>query len=208
VCQFDHPGALAVTTPRGTWPFAVAPLRAATVQVRHDIPQCVVGAVVWYFDIRSGWPAAPTVGGDIGTSLIIVQRLLKGAMPGLPRIGFQVVDVRDTADLHLMVMTAPQAAGGRYLASGEFIWFEDMARILREEVPDLAAKVPTRRLPDWLLQVVALVDPQARGIRGELGRTRRVSAEASLDLGWRPRPLRETLADSARSLVAMGAIQG
>jgi hypothetical protein len=66
VCQFDHPGGLAVTTPRGTYLFAPAPLRAATVQVRHDIPECVVSGVVWHFNIRSGqaaWSAETTVGG-------------------------------------------------------------------------------------------------------------------------------------------------
>ena len=150
----------------------------------------------------------PTLGRDIGTSLIIVERLLKGAMPGLPHIDFQAVDVRDAADLHLRVMTNPEAAGGRYVAAGDFIGFEDFARILREEVPELARKVPTRRLPDWLLQVVALVDPQARAIRGELGRTRRVSSQSARALGWNPRPVRETLADSARSLVALGIVQG
>lgn len=149
----------------------------------------------------------PALGRDIGTSLIIVERLLKGALPGLPRIGFQVVDVRDTADLHLRVMTEPKAAGGRYVAAGDFVWFEDFARILRETVPDLASRVPTRRAPDWLLRAAALVDPQARMARGELGRTRRVSARSALALGWSPRPLRETLADSARSLVALGVVK-
>jgi dihydroflavonol-4-reductase len=148
----------------------------------------------------------PTLGRDIGTSLIIVERLLKGALPGLPRIGFQVVDVRDTADLHLIAMTAPQAPGARLVAAGEFIWFEGLARILREEVPDLARKIPTRRVPDWLLQVVALFDPQARAIRFELGRTRQVSSESALALGWTPRPVAQTLADSARSLAALGVV--
>ncbi|HEY2048177.1 MAG TPA: hypothetical protein VGH03_02475 [Caulobacteraceae bacterium] len=66
VCQFDHPGGLAVTTSRGTWLFAPSPLHAATVQVRHDIPECVVSGVVWHFDIpngQAGWSAAPTVVG-------------------------------------------------------------------------------------------------------------------------------------------------
>jgi hypothetical protein len=39
-----------------------------------------------------------------------------------------------------------------------------------------------------------------------LGRTRRVSAEPALALGWRPRPLAQTVADSARSLVALGVV--
>jgi nucleoside-diphosphate-sugar epimerase len=143
----------------------------------------------------------PTLGRDIGTSLIIVQRLLKGALPGLPRIGFQVVDVRDVADLHLRVMIDPDAAGRRYVAAGEFIWFAEFARILREVVPELSRKVPTRRVPDWFVHMFALVDPQARALRGELGRTRRVSSESSRALGWSPRPIRETFAETARSLM-------
>jgi hypothetical protein len=63
VCQFDHPGGLSVTTPRGTYLFALAPLRAATVQVRHGVPDCVVTGEVGHFDIRSGWSAATRVGG-------------------------------------------------------------------------------------------------------------------------------------------------
>jgi hypothetical protein len=44
VCQFDHPGGLQVTTPTGTYSFLLPPMRAATIQVRHDVPACVVGS--------------------------------------------------------------------------------------------------------------------------------------------------------------------
>jgi len=44
VCQFDHPGGLQVTTPRGTYGFLLKPMEAATVQVRHDVAECVVGS--------------------------------------------------------------------------------------------------------------------------------------------------------------------
>jgi len=47
---------------------------------------------------------------------IVVQRMLDGKMPGIPRLSFAIVDVRDTADLHLLAMTSPQAAGQRYIA--------------------------------------------------------------------------------------------
>jgi dihydroflavonol-4-reductase len=148
----------------------------------------------------------PPLGRDIGTSMIIIQRLLKGDLPGLPRLGFQVVDVRDVADLHIMAMTAEGAAGGRFPATGEFKWFADIAQTLRAEVPDIAGKVPTRRVPDWVLRAYSLIDAQARGIQGELGRWRRVDAAESRALGWTPRPARQTLADNARALAAIGAV--
>jgi len=37
-------------------------------------------------------------------------------MPAVPRLGFGLVDVRDTVDLHLMAMTRPEASGERFLA--------------------------------------------------------------------------------------------
>jgi hypothetical protein len=44
VCQFDHPGGLEITTRRGRFAFRPPPLDAATVQVRHDVPTCVLGS--------------------------------------------------------------------------------------------------------------------------------------------------------------------
>ena len=49
------------------------------------------------------------------------------AMPGMPRIGLEIVDVRDLADIHIRAMTSPDAAGQRFLATGEFIWMREMA---------------------------------------------------------------------------------
>ncbi len=138
---------------------------------------------------------------------MIVERLLKGALPGLPRIGFAMVDVRDVADLHLLAMTRPEAAGGRYPAGGEFLFFTDIARKLRQLLPaEESRRVPTRELPDWLVRVFALVDPQVRGIVNEVGRRREMSSATSLALGWKPHTLDDTLIDTARSLQAVGAV--
>ncbi len=50
-------------------------------------------------------------------SVQLLQRLMNGSMPGYPRLGFGVVDVRDVADIHIRAMTAPEAAGQRYSLS-------------------------------------------------------------------------------------------
>jgi 4-hydroxyphenylpyruvate dioxygenase len=49
----------------------------------------------------------PVLGRDFSDSVQVVQRLLSGKVPGLPRLGFCFVDVRDVADLHIRAMTAP-----------------------------------------------------------------------------------------------------
>ncbi|MGH8080870.1 MAG: NAD-dependent epimerase/dehydratase family protein, partial [Lysobacter sp.] len=70
-------------------------------------------------------PAAvfgPVLSRDSWGSVTIVQRMLEGRPGALPRLGFWIVDVRDLAALHILAMSAPQAAGQRYIASGDFMW--------------------------------------------------------------------------------------
>jgi hypothetical protein len=52
----------------------------------------------------------PVLSRDFSESVQVVERLLSGRVPGLPRLGFSIVDVRDVADLHIRAMTAPEAA--------------------------------------------------------------------------------------------------
>jgi dihydroflavonol-4-reductase len=78
-------------------------------------------------------------------------------------------------------------------------------RILKEGLGDKAQKVPTTSIPDILVRVAAILDPVARGRLYELGKKRRVSSEkARRMLGWKTRPVQETLLDTARSLQAQG----
>src|SRR6202034_3196431 len=85
---------------------------------------------------------APVLGRDFSDSVQVIQRLLSGKIPGLPRLGFNIVDVRDVADLHVRAMTDPAAAGQRFIASGEWAWMADLAAILRARLGAQAAKVP------------------------------------------------------------------
>ena len=135
----------------------------------------------------------PVLSRDFSDSVQVVQRLLSGRMPGLPRLGFSFVDVRDVADLHIRAMTAPEAAGQRFIAAGDFAWMADVAAILR-------AGCRT-----WL-RLASLFDRSLAGVVPRLGEKRTfVSTKAQNLLGWRPQPLEETVLDCVRSLIAEGA---
>jgi nucleoside-diphosphate-sugar epimerase len=134
-------------------------------------------------------------------SVEIVARLLRG-MPGTPRIGFEIVDVRDLADVHIRAMTSPDAAGQRFLATGEFLWMQDMAAALRAELGDAAAKVPTKNLPNVAVRLAAVFDSSLREVMPALGRRHRHSIDkARRLLDWQPRPAAETVVACARSLI-------
>jgi dihydroflavonol-4-reductase len=82
----------------------------------------------------------------------------------------------------------------------------DIAHVLKDRLGDKAKKVPTRKLPDWLVRFVGLFDKEVKGQLFELGKVRRPSsAKAEKELGWTPRPWEETIIDTARSLEAVGA---
>jgi len=157
--------------------------------------------------INPGLVLGPVLDKDSSASVQIVAKLLKGEIPGLPRFGYAIVDVRDLADLEVRAMTAPQAAGQRYIGSGPFISMSEIANVLKERLGDKAKKVPTRKLPDWVVRVVGLFDSEVRGQLFELGKVRRPSsAKAEKELAWSFRPVEKTIIDTATSLEAVGAL--
>lgn len=156
--------------------------------------------------VNPGAILGPLLHRDPSFSLQAVERLLKGT-PGAPRIGFSFVDVRDVADLHLKAMLAPEAGGERFIAVAEFLWLAEVAAVLRSELGDDASKVPTRKVPDLLVRAMGLFDPGIRSIVNQLGKKLTYSSEkARAQLDWSPRPVPETIADTARSMVELGVV--
>ena len=147
----------------------------------------------------------PVLGADFSTSIQLVKRLLDGAMPGLPRVAFGIVDVRDVADLHVRAMADPAGAGERFLAvAGEFMTVPEIAAVLRERMGDDAKKVPTRVLPDWLVRLVSRFDSSVKQIVPELGKVKQASnAKAKRVLGWAPRSNDEALVATGESLLRL-----
>jgi nucleoside-diphosphate-sugar epimerase len=152
----------------------------------------------------------PVLGPDYSTSILLVQRMMDGAMPGCPRLKFGAVDVRDVADLHLRAMTEATAKGERFLAvAGDFEWMVDLARMLKSRMGVAAKKVPTRELPNWLVRVAALREPAVKQIIPELGKEKNgTNKKAKRVLGWSPRSNEECVVATAESLVRLGLVKG
>lgn len=154
-------------------------------------------------------PAAiigPVLSDDRSFSLQVIERLMTG-MPAVPRLGFTFVDVRDVADLHIRAMTAPAAGGERFLAVERFMWMKEVGGILRERLGPAASKVPTRVAPNMMMRAMALFDPAVRTIVGDLGQKHTYSAEKAVrELGWAPRPMEDTIAECAQSLIDRGVV--
>lgn len=151
----------------------------------------------------------PVPGADFSPSILIIQRMMDGAMPGCPKLYFALVDVRDVADLHIRAMTNPAAKGERFIASaGDTMSMLDIAKVLRARLGAAAKRVPTREIPNWLVRIVAMGDPALKSILPELGQIKRVTNEkAKRVLGWQPRSNEEAIAASAESLIRFGLLK-
>ena len=150
----------------------------------------------------------PVLGPDYSTSVLLIQRLLTGTVPGSPNLSFGVVDVRDVADIHIRAMIHPAAKGERFLATGgSFMLIRDIARVLKERTGAAGKKVPTRQLPDWLVRLAALRDPAVKQILPELGKFKNgTSDKARQLLGWAPRSSEEAILATAQSLMRLGLV--
>ncbi len=151
----------------------------------------------------------PVLGPDFSTSILIVQKLMDGAMPGLPRLYFGAVDVRDVAGLHLRAMMHPAASGERFLAvAGDFLSMLGIAKILKKRMGAAAKRVPTLELPDWIIRLAALRDPAVKLILPELGKRKNATHEkARRVLGWKPRSNEESIIATAESLIQLGLLK-
>ena len=151
----------------------------------------------------------PVLGPDYSTSILLVQRMMDGALPGCPQIYFGAVDVRDVADLHIRAMTSPAAKGERFLAvAGDFMSLLDIAKVLKNRMGVSAKRVPTRQLPNWLVRLAALRDPAVKQILPELGKRKNGTNEkARRILGWAPRSNEESIVATAESLVRLGLLK-
>jgi dihydroflavonol-4-reductase len=151
--------------------------------------------------INPGAIIGPVLHDDTSYSLQTIERLLKG-LPGVPRLGFNFVDVRDVADLEVRAMTSPEAGGKRFIAVTKWLWMADAGKILRERLGDEASKVPTRTIPNLLVRGMALFDGGIRSVVGALGKRTDLSSERARSvLGWSPRAIEDTIAETGQSLV-------
>ncbi|HVT89948.1 MAG TPA: aldehyde reductase [Tepidisphaeraceae bacterium] len=150
----------------------------------------------------------PALGPDYSSSLDLIKRLLNGSMRACPDLWFGVVDVRDVADLHLRAMISPEAKGERFIATqGVAVSMLEIAKMLKARLGERAERVPTRKLPDFILKLFALFNVEMRDLVPLLGKARNAtSAKAQQMLGWKPRRWEDAIIATAESLLKLGLV--
>jgi len=157
--------------------------------------------------INPGFVMGPLLNADQGTSGELIRKLMVRDMPACPEIGFAPVDVRDIAIAHRLAMELPHAAGNRYICAGDHIWVQDIAKVLAAEYNPRGYRVPTGKLPYVAMWIIAWFDKAVNLALTFVGRREVVSsAKAQKELGWKMRPVRESILDTARTMIEHGVV--
>ncbi|MEY8761020.1 SDR family oxidoreductase [Chryseobacterium tongliaoense] len=151
----------------------------------------------------------PVLGTDYSHSNQVVKKMLEGEIKACPKVYCCHVDVRDVADLHLLAMTHPKAAGERYLATtGNALSMLDIAKILKRNLGEVAAKVPTKEMPNWIVRTAAIFNPSLRMLATLLGKYAETSGDKAKQLlNWSPRSSEEAVMATANSMLELGLIK-
>ncbi|MFZ2099596.1 MAG: aldehyde reductase [Oricola sp.] len=173
--------------------------RAAWDFVREEAPEMQLTA------INPGMVLGPPLDRHFGSSMGILQRVVRSKDPALPNIGFAFVDVRDIARIHARAMDTPASIGGRHIGTAGFLWLPEVARIVAGQFPD--RKIVTRRAPNALIRFLGLFDAEVRASVPMLDQRRELSnARARAVFGMDFIPADEAVRAGAKFLVDNGLV--
>jgi dihydroflavonol-4-reductase len=145
----------------------------------------------------------------------VLLDLAQGRLPALVDGAFDWVDGRDVARAAIAAESAGRP-GERYLLSGTFLPLSDLAELVAEIS---GVRAPRLVVPQWLARPVApAAAAWAKLTRSEprftpesllalrTGHPRIDYGKAAAELGYRPRPLRETVRDTLAWFAARGPL--
>lgn len=154
--------------------------------------------------VLPGVVLGPALESDYGTSLQLIVELMQRKYPLIPKVGFEVVDVRDVASLHRLAFEKPEAEGKRFLCTNGFMPFKEVAETLNAAYPD--AKVPTIEMPNILFNLLSQFLREMEMVKGEGGKVKAANNAAAKSIGWQPRDPHEAILAGAESLKKLGVL--
>ena len=141
-----------------------------------------------------------------GTSLAVIERLMRGKDPMLPDIGFNCVDVADIAKMHVLALSKPKSEGLRLIGSNGFFSFRDIALLLAKQFPH--RRIPTRVAPHFLIRLLGMFDKAIASIIPSLGRKESISgALAGRVLGMTFRDPAQSISEAAQFMADNAIVQ-
>jgi dihydroflavonol-4-reductase len=152
--------------------------------------------------VNPGAVFGPSLGAKMdGQSVTLMTKMIAGKVPMIPDMAMGMIDVRDVAKIHVSAMTANQAAGKRFIAcTAEPIEMATLAKVLRDTG---YKRVPSIKAPTFLLRLMGLIDPEAKGMLPFIGKKVVLDNSATLQiLNWNPSPMPKAFIEMAAAISA------
>lgn len=126
----------------------------------------------------------------------ILDNIINNKLPAIPPSYLNVVDVRDVAIAHALAYETDKA-NGRYLCGTENFSLREIMEKIHNEFPEI--QVPKRQLSPFLFRLFAFFSRQVT--RQEANFLINLSqyidtTKIRTELGWKPRPIEESLRDT------------
>ncbi|WP_119325990.1 NAD-dependent epimerase/dehydratase family protein [Companilactobacillus musae] len=128
----------------------------------------------------------PSLDAHVSGSFDLLKEILNGKkMPNLP---LNVVDVRDVVDIEIRAMEVKSASMQRFIASADGqISMQQIAKLIKENYPDLNQRIARGLLPNWLITMASLFNSKAKEGKLMIKMNRNVSNQhAKKVLEWQP----------------------
>lgn len=163
---------------KGAWEFVEK--ETPNFQLTTLNPPLVLGPIVHYLNSLDA----------INTSNARIRDMIQGKRKdGLTPSGiFLWVDVRDLALAHVRAIEIPEAAGKRFFITAGYMTNYDIAQAIKENFPELADQLPEHMESDLPKDVFGYNNSRAKTV-----------------LGLQFRSLKESVVDTVKSLLAVGA---
>jgi len=158
--------------------------------------------------INPGLVLGPLLSPDHSTSCELIRKLMVREVPGCPDLAWPLVDVRDVADAHVSAMKAGEAPGKRFICCTEdSISMFQMAEILDRTFSEKGYRIPTKKVPGFVLYLVAIFDRTTRLVLNRLGVYRKMSNRQIISvLDWKPRSVEEMVVATGESMIGFKVV--
>lgn len=102
-----------------------------------------------------GFTLGPVLSNSKRSSVEIIMKLMTGKTPALPQFNLATVDVRDVAEAHVKALFARNSNGKRYIVTGQAMWFEKMAAIMKRKFGSYGYKITEMKMSSNYLRYAA-----------------------------------------------------
>jgi len=147
-------------------------------------------------------------GNGAATTVNLVTKIITRESFIFPEVYLPICDVRDVAEAHLKALTLETAAGHRHIiASDEEVTMPVLADLVSAELTPFDYRIPTTRLPYWVVYLASFVFTKADKLTHIWGKKYNLSNRRMNEvLGVQPTPVAKTVHDMIEALIDMGIV--